>query len=227
MTSTYIIDISGRFTTYLIPPIDDTYTIYFYHDNGGRTYFLGTMKTENWKEVVETESFTATMKAGQLYQMITEFNDSGGAAEAYLYWSYTGQSKTVIPRSNLKYLQYVKNAPITLQIYPFKNDVSPPVNEKSNSTISSSVNTNSSDFDSLFWIFPAFILSSFILCLIGLLFQNYSNNSFLALINGLQLILLLPMFPKSMNIDVKNFIASLNYSLLSFGFLNFYINNLF
>ena len=124
ITSTYIVNISGRFTTYLIPPVDDTYTIYFYHDNGGRTYFEGTKKTENWQEVVETESFTATMKAGQLYQMIAELNDSGGAAEAYLYWSYTSQSKTVIPRSNFKYLQYVKNVPMTLQVYPFKNDVS-------------------------------------------------------------------------------------------------------
>ena len=175
-----------------------------FSDNGGRTYFEGTKKTESWPVGVTTESFTVTMKAGQLYQMIAEFNDYGGLARAYLYWSYTGQSQTIILSSNLKYLQYVKNVPMTLQVNPLKNDVSPPVNEKSNSTISSSVNTNSSDFDTWFWIFLAILASSATLNFIALFLQTYSSNSVFCFINQLQLILLLPMLPNFMNKDIQS-----------------------
>ena len=211
----------------MIPPIDDTYTIYFYSDNGGRTYFEGSNKTENWPGGVTTENFTTAMKAGKIYQIIAEFNDYGGLAGANLYWSYTGQSKTVITSSNLKYLQYVKNVPMTLQVNPFKIDVSPPVNEKSNSTISSSVNTNSSGFDTWFWIFLAILVSSATLNFIALFLQTYSSNGVFCFINQLQLILLLPMLPNFMNKDIQSFIASLNYSLLSFGFLDLNFNSIF
>ena len=102
----------------MISPKDDTYTFYYEHDNGGRFYFEGVKKIENWGRVYVTESFSMKMKANQLYKIIVELNDVGGLARAYLYWSYTDQIKTIIPSSNMKYLQYLKNIPLNLQVYP-------------------------------------------------------------------------------------------------------------
>ena len=47
------------------------------------------------------------------------------------------------------------------------------------------------------------------------------------MINQVQLILLLPMLPTFMADNVKNFIASLNYWLFSFDFINLNINSVF
>ena len=88
ITSTYIVQITGRFTTYLIPPKDDTYTIYFSHDDGGRVYFEDVMKTNNWGFVVSSENFTVSMKASQLYKIVPEFVDYVGSAEAYTVFIY-------------------------------------------------------------------------------------------------------------------------------------------
>ena len=88
ITSTYIVQITGRFTTYLIPPKDDTYTIYFSHDDGGRVYFEDIMKTNNWGILVSSESFTVSMKAGQLYKIVPEFVDYGGYAGTYKHFLF-------------------------------------------------------------------------------------------------------------------------------------------
>ena len=84
VASTYIVDVSGRFTTYLTPPIDDTYTIYYYHDNAGRIYFEGIKEIDDWGVGVTTQSFTIAMKAGQNYKVIAELNDYGLPAKAYI-----------------------------------------------------------------------------------------------------------------------------------------------
>ena len=83
MTSTNIVEITGRFTTYLIPPKNDTYTIYFYHNDGGRVYFENTMEINSWVDGVSTEYFTSSMNAGQLYKIVPEFFDNGYFAKAY------------------------------------------------------------------------------------------------------------------------------------------------
>ena len=76
------------------------------------------MEINSWVDNVSTEYFTASMNTGQLYKIVPEFFDNGYLAQAYLYWSYTGQSQTIIPSSNMKYLQYLNNIPLTLQVYP-------------------------------------------------------------------------------------------------------------
>ena len=83
VTSTNIVKITGRFTTYLIPPKDDTYKIYFNHNDGGRVYFENTMEINSWVDNVSTEYFTASMNTGQLYKIVPEFFDNGYLAQAY------------------------------------------------------------------------------------------------------------------------------------------------
>ena len=78
-----------------------------------------------------------------------------------------------------------------------------------------------------FWIFLAILASSATLNFIALFLQTYSSNSVFCFINQLQLILLLPMLPNFMNKDIQSFITSLNYSLLSFGFLDLNFNSIF
>ena len=101
----------------MIPPIDDTYTIYFNHNNGGKCYFNDILQFDNWSSS-STDSFIAIMKINQFYKVVAEFEDDHEGSNANLYWSYTGQTQTVIPSSSMIYLQYLSNIPLTLEVYP-------------------------------------------------------------------------------------------------------------
>ena len=70
-------------------------------DNAGRTYFEGIKEIEDWGGGVITQSFTVAMKAGQIYKVIAEFNDSGGLAGAYIKFF---KSNINIYSINIKYL---------------------------------------------------------------------------------------------------------------------------
>ena len=120
VASTNIVNVSGRFTTYLIPPKDDTYTIYYHHDNAGRIYFEGIKEIDDWGFGVTTQSFTVAMKAGQNYKIIAEFNDFGLPAKAYIILynknKYKFKLKNLILNNNEKIILssklYIKNIKI-------------------------------------------------------------------------------------------------------------------
>ena len=62
VTTTQIDQTSGRLTTYLTVPQNDTYTIYYLHDNGGRLYFSGSLEINNWADVVQLKKITLKLK---------------------------------------------------------------------------------------------------------------------------------------------------------------------
>ena len=68
VTTTQIAPTSGRITTYLTVPQNDTYTIYYKHDNGGRLYFSGSLVIDNWANVVAEESFTQSLNTANQIQ---------------------------------------------------------------------------------------------------------------------------------------------------------------
>ena len=174
------------------------------------------------------------MKANQLYRIIVELNDVGGVARAYLYWSYTNQPKTIIPSSNMKYLQYLNNIPLNLQVYPSCGNGVLTINEEwddgnniNNDGCSSDCKIETLSYSKLnlfFWIFLAFLITGAIANLISKFIANYSISSVFGFINEVQLILLLPMLPHFMPQFIVDFISKLNYWIFSFDFLYDYIS---
>ena len=115
ITSSYVIEIAGRFQTYLVPPISDTYKIYWSHDDGGRLSINGVVKIDNWQNLAD-DSFTIYLNAGEYYYIVAEFWDYGGLARAILSWEYTGNLKTAVPSSQLIYHSYLNNTPLTINV---------------------------------------------------------------------------------------------------------------
>jgi cysteine-rich repeat protein len=56
------------------------------------------------------------MKDNQFYQFRIDFSENTGEAEIRLYWSYTGQAKTLIPDEYLYYPSYVGASPIQVSV---------------------------------------------------------------------------------------------------------------
>ena len=152
----------------------------------------------------------------------------------YLYWSYSGQSQTIIPSSNMKYLQYLNSIPLTLQVYPSCGNGVLTVNEEwddGNNVDYDGCSSNwktetlsKSKLDILFWIFLAILIAGAIANLLSKFIANYSVSSVFGFINEVQLILLLPMLPHFMPQFIEDFIAKLNYCLFSFSFLYDFIS---
>ena len=122
VTTNQLAPTSGRFTTYLAVPQNDTYTIYYKHDNGGRLYFSGSLATNNWVNTVSEESFTMTLNTATKYSITAEFFNTGGPAQAYLSWSYTGQTKQYIPSSAFSYISFTSSSPLAVTVGPTWGD---------------------------------------------------------------------------------------------------------
>ena len=145
IASNHTVQISAKYTTYLIPPINDTYTIYFEHDDGGRVYINGVLKIDNWNSV-SVDHFTINLIGGNYYSIIVDLNDFGGVSYSYLSWEYTGQTKTIIPQNWFAYHEYVNNTPLTVTVYPSWGDKTITINEECDDG-----NTNNGDWWSSQW----------------------------------------------------------------------------
>ena len=73
LTSHYSVLCSGRYTATLSVPINDTYTIYYYHDDGGRLFINGVLKTSNWGPIVVEESFIMQLNSATKYSLIVQY----------------------------------------------------------------------------------------------------------------------------------------------------------
>ena len=134
----------------------------------------------------------------------------------------------------MKYLQYLNNIPLTLQVYPSCGNGVLTINEEwddgnniNYDGCSSNWKTETlskSKLDLLFWIFLAILIAGAIANFISKFIANYSVSSVFGFINEVQLILLLPMLPHFMPQFIVDFIAKLNYCIFSFDFLYNYIS---
>ena len=280
LTTSQLANTSGRFTTYITVPKDDTYTIYLFHDNGGKVYVDGILKLSNWANSISEDNFSITMNKNNKYKFVIEFYNSGGPAQLILSWSYPSQSKITIPDSAFSFTSYISSTPLTIFVspswgngirnsneecddgntvsgdgwsntwiiennwtctyggltskdiwkwsnttQPTKTNTTQPTNTNTNNN-SNNTNSNnetvksteSTHYALTYTILILILLSSFA-NLVGWILSSGSIQSIFSLINKVQLILLLPMIPQSMSNSVVNFIASLNFSLLNFGFL--------
>ena len=94
------------------------YGIYYKHDNGGRIYFQGVLSASNWVDTVSEEFFTITLVTGTKYKVVAEFFNTGGPAQSYLSWAYTGQAKIIVPSNYLSYKGLTSSSPFSVIVNP-------------------------------------------------------------------------------------------------------------
>ncbi|MDB6031379.1 MAG: hyaluronate lyase [Verrucomicrobiales bacterium] len=93
------------------------YTFYTLSDDAVKLTVNNQMIISNWVPHTVTEnSGTLSLNAGQFYKITMEFFDANGSAAAVLMWQPPGESKQVIPNSNLTPLQ--NNRPPALSAIP-------------------------------------------------------------------------------------------------------------
>ena len=134
----------------------------------------------------------------------------------------------------MKYLQYLNNIPLTLQVSPSCGNGALTVNEEWDDGKNINYDGWSSDWktetlskskiDLLFWIFTSLLISWVMINFISIFISNYSVSGIFGFINEVQLILLLPMLPHFMPQSIIDFIANLNYCMFSFDFLYDFIS---
>lgn len=94
---------SVRWTGYVQAPVSGTYRFYTVSNDGVRLWVNGKRLINNWT-VHGTTTNTSTgisLRAGVKYPVRMDFFENTGWGQAQLLWSYSGQSKTVIPQSQL------------------------------------------------------------------------------------------------------------------------------
>jgi hypothetical protein len=93
---------SVRWTGQVQAPVTGTYTFTTASDDGIRLYVNNQLIINNWTiHGVVLNNGTASLVAGQRYDLRLEFYDATSLATARLLWSYPGQAQQVVPQSLL------------------------------------------------------------------------------------------------------------------------------
>ena len=71
---------------------------------------------------VAEESFTQSLNTATKYSITAEFFNTGGPAQTYLSWSYTGQAKQNISSSAFSYISLTTYSPLSITVGPTWGD---------------------------------------------------------------------------------------------------------
>jgi hypothetical protein len=83
-------------------PLTETYTFYTNSDDGARLWVDGQELIDDWIDQGTSENYgTIDLVAGNVYNLVMEYNDSSGAAIAELRWSSPSTPKQLIPQTAL------------------------------------------------------------------------------------------------------------------------------
>src|SRR5215471_3951637 len=92
---------SIRWRGQIVPDYSEPYTFYTTSSSGVRVWINGIQIINNWTPHSPTQdSGTFTLQAGQKYDLVMEYYNSGVSAIAKLLWSSPSQPKQVIPRGS-------------------------------------------------------------------------------------------------------------------------------
>jgi glucose/arabinose dehydrogenase len=109
---------SIRWTGYILPRFDETYTFTTTTDDGVRLWIgdLTNPVIDRWFDQGATSwTGTVTLNAGQFYELRMEYYENGGAAVARLEWQSNSQAREVVPQGRLfTAIPSVPNAPSNL-----------------------------------------------------------------------------------------------------------------
>ena len=93
---------SVRWTGQLQVDQTDTYTFYTESDDGVRLWVNGQPLIDNWTDHATTEDKgTIQLAAGQRYDFVLEYYDSGGDAVARLFWRSPAFGRVIVPKGRL------------------------------------------------------------------------------------------------------------------------------
>ncbi|HEY7500412.1 MAG TPA: PA14 domain-containing protein [Vicinamibacterales bacterium] len=90
---------SARWSGQVLAPVTGTYTFTTATDEGVRLYLNGQLLIDNWVDHTLTlNGATASLTAGQRYDIRMDFYERGSLATARLSWSYPGQPTQIVPQ---------------------------------------------------------------------------------------------------------------------------------
>jgi uncharacterized protein YjdB len=92
---------SVRWTGFVKPQYNGTYTFYANTNDGNRLWVNGVQITNRWSDGVAENSDTISLTADVLYPVTLEMYEGTNTATAILSWSHASQAKQVIPQSRL------------------------------------------------------------------------------------------------------------------------------
>jgi len=117
VTSTQADTVSAKFEGYVQAPVTGTITLYMYVEDHGALWVDGTQKFDHMGTVAATE-YTATFTAvtGNFYHIEAHWGETTGQAVVSLSWSYSGQTKIVIPSTSWTYPEFVSTSPFTVTV---------------------------------------------------------------------------------------------------------------
>ena len=90
---------SVRWSGQVLAPVTGTYTFTTASDEGVRLYLDGQLLIDNWMDHTLTlNTATASLTAGQRYDIRMDFYERSLLATARLSWAYPGQSTQIVPQ---------------------------------------------------------------------------------------------------------------------------------
>lgn len=93
---------SVRWTGQILPQFSETYTIDFRSDDSAKVWVNGQLLIDRWTTQSATDyTNTIDLQAGILYDIQIDYWNSGGGAEAKLYWWSPSQVRQIIPQGRL------------------------------------------------------------------------------------------------------------------------------
>lgn len=96
-------DFHARWSGQIIAPVTGTYTFTTISDDGMNLWIGGKRIIESWKDqYLGEKSATIQLTAGQSYDILAEYYDSGAGATAQLLWQYPGVARQIVPTSALR-----------------------------------------------------------------------------------------------------------------------------
>lgn len=109
-------DFSVRWSGKVTANYSEVYTFHTETHGGGRLWVDGQLLFEEWdKKGMVKQNASVSITAGQTYDIVMEFMDDSGSAQARLYWSSLSQIKQIIPRSQLN-PPYIPEPPANIQL---------------------------------------------------------------------------------------------------------------
>jgi len=96
-------DFSIRWSGYLVPETNETYTFYLGSDDGSRLYIDGQLIIDNWQnQAHNVQTATYRLRADRYYSIVVEYYESTGDASVELEWESATITRQVISGSSLR-----------------------------------------------------------------------------------------------------------------------------